>query len=251
MPGSPGFPEPHAMTPEFVSLLAAALAWMFVHLGIAGTPLRGRVVRVLGERGFRLAFSLLSVANIVWLGLAWGAAGPVRVLWQAPGWLALLCMLLLVPATILLVCALTMPNPTSVAGARALMSETPAVGILRVTRYPMLWAFALWAAAHLVVFGTLGGAVFTGAFLVVALAGMASLDAKYAARAPAQWARFAQATSVLPFVAIAQGRNRMVPAEIGAWRIVAGVLLWGALVALHPPVYGVHPWRHVAQAFGA
>lgn len=219
--------------------------------GIAGTALRGRVVRVLGERGFRAAFSLVSVANIVWLALAWGAAGPVRVLWQAPDWLVLLCMLLLVPAAILLVCALTVPNPTSVAGARALMSETPAVGILRVTRYPMLWAFALWAAAHLLVFGTLGGAIFTGAFLVVAIAGMASLDAKYAARAPGQWAAFARATSILPFAAIAQHRNRFAFAEVGAWRIVAGVLLWGVLVALHTPVYAVHPWRHVAQAFGA
>lgn len=234
------------MTPEFASLLAAAAVWIFVHLGIAGTRLRDRCVRALGERGFRAAFSLLSLATLVWLGRAWGAAGPVRVLWQAPDWLALLCIALLAPASVLLVGALTVPNPTSVAGARALQSATPAVGILRVTRYPMLWAFALWAAAHLVVLGTLGGAVFTGAILVVAVAGMASLDAKYARRAPGHWPGFAAVTSILPFAAIAGGRNRLVFAEIGLWRLGAGVLLWLALIALHPAVFGVTPWRYLA-----
>ena len=214
-------------------------------MGIAGTGLRDRLVRVLGERGFRGAFSLVSVANIVWLGLAYAAAGPVRVLWQVPGWLAVLCILLLAPASVLLVGSLTVPNPTSVAGARALMSETPAIGILRVTRYPMLWSFALWAAAHLIVIGTLGGAIFTGAFLVVAVAGMFSLDAKYARRAPAQWTAFADATSILPFAAISQGRNRFAFTEIGWWRIAVGLLLWFVLIALHPLVYDVNPWRYL------
>lgn len=235
------------MTPEFASLIAAAVVWVFVHIGIAGTALRGRVVQVLGERGFRGAFSLVSAANIVWLGLAWGAAGPVRMLWQAPDWLVVMCMLLMVPAVILLVGSVTVPNPTSVAGARALMSATPAVGILRVTRYPMLWSFALWAATHLIIIGTLGAAIFTGAFLVVAVAGMFSLDAKYAKRAPEQWAAFARVTSILPFAAIIQRRNHFAFVEIGLWRIAVGVLLWFALIALHPPVYDVNPWRYMAQ----
>ena len=133
------------MAPELASLIAAAVMWVFVHIGIAGTRLRDRCVRVLGERGFRGAFSVLSVANIVWLGLAYAAAGPVRVLWQAPGWLAVLCILLLAPASILLVGSLTVLNPTSVAGVHALLSKAPAIGILRVTRYPMLWSFATMA----------------------------------------------------------------------------------------------------------
>ncbi|WP_159017445.1 NnrU family protein [Cognatiluteimonas profundi] len=233
------------MTSQLVfSLIAAAIVWVFVHIGIAGTSLRGPIVRMLGERGFRAVFSLVSIVTIVWLASAWSAAGPIRVLWQAPGWLALLCMALMLPAVLLLVGALTTPNPTSVAGARALQSETPAKGVLRVTRYPMLWAFALWAATHLIVIGTLSGVIFTGAFLVTAIAGMPSLDAKYARRAPQQWAAFAGVTSILPFVAIAQRRNRFVFGEIGAWRIVLAIVLWIGLVAMHPPVFGVNPWRY-------
>lgn len=231
------------MSPELASLIAAAVVWVVVHIGIAGTGLRGSFVRMLGERGFRAAFSVVSVANLVWLGLAWGAAGPVRVLWHAPDGLVVVCMALLLPAALLLVGSLTTPNPTSLAGARALDSATPAVGVLRVTRYPMLWAFALWAATHGLIIGTLSAAIFTGAFLVVAIAGMFSLDRKYARRAPAQWPAFARATSILPFAAIAQRRNRFVFAEIGLWRLAVAALLWLALVALHRPVYAVNPWR--------
>lgn len=234
------------MTHELTSLIAAAAIWIFIHLAIAGTTLRDRVVARIGERGFRAAFALASLANIIWLGLAWGAAGPVRVLWRAPDWLVVLCMLLLIPAVILLVGALTTPNPTAVGGERALLSDNPTKGVVRVTRYPMLWAFALWAAAHMIIAGNLGAAIFTGAFLVVAIAGMFSLDAKYARRAPQQWAAFARATSILPFAAIGQGRNHFVFAEIGLWRIAVAVVLWFVLVALHPLAFAVNPWRYIA-----
>ena len=233
------------MTPELASLIAAASIWVFVHIGIAGTSLRDRLVRMMGSNGFRIAFSLASLAIIVWLGLAWSAAGPVRVLWHAPQWLVVLCMLALIPATILLVGSATTPNPTMVGGTRLLASDTPAKGMLRVTRHPMLWSFALWAATHLIIIGTLSAAIFTGAFLVVAVAGMFSLDAKVAKRAPEQWAGFARVTSILPFAAIGQRRNRFVFAEIGVWRIALGVLLWFALVALHPLVYAVNPWNYM------
>ena len=234
------------MTPELTSLIAAAAVWIFIHFAIAGTTIRDRLVARIGERGFRAAFALASLANIIWLGLAWGAAGPVRVLWRAPDWLVVLCMLLLIPAAILLVGALTTPNPTAVGGERALLSDNPTKGVVRITRYPMLWAFALWAATHMIIAGNLGAAIFTGAFLVVAIAGMFSLDAKYARRAPQQWTEFARVTSILPFAAIGQGRNHFVFAEIGLWRIAVAVVVWFVLVALHPLAFAVNPWRYIA-----
>jgi uncharacterized membrane protein len=234
------------MTHALASLIAAAIVWIFVHLGIAGTSLRRRLVARLGEQGFRAAFSIVSAIVLVWLGMSWGAAGPVRVLWQAPGWLVVCCMVLMVPAVILFVGSVTTPNPTMVGGHTALKSDTPAVGILRVTRYPMLWSFALWAATHLIFTGTLSGAIFTGAFLIVAVAGMSSLDAKYAKRVPERWAAFAKVTSILPFAAILQRRNHFAFAEIRLWRIAVAVVLWFVLIALHPLVFAVNPWRYFA-----
>ena len=83
--------------------------------------------------------------------------------------------------------------------------------------------------------------VFFGAFLVTALAGMPSIDAKLARRDPNTWQALSAATSIVPFVAIAQGRNRLVPHEIG-WRTPAiGAIAWIALLVLHPWLFGVAP----------
>ena len=227
----------------FSSLILAAIVWMLLHLGVSGSALRARIVDAIGVGPFRIAFSLASGAVIYWLASSYGRTGAVRVLWTSPHWLIVACMLLMLPALLLLVGSVTVRNPTMVGGKRALATNDAARGILRVVRHPMLWAFAIWAAAHLVMSGTLGGVVFFGAFLVVALAGMPSLDAKIGKRNSQGWATFVQATSNIPFAAIAQGRNRFVFAELGVWRIAIAVLAWFGLIALHPSLFGVPAWR--------
>ena len=42
----------------------------------------------------------------------------------------------------------------------------------------MLWSFAIWAAVHIIGNGDAAAIIFFGAFLVTALAGMPSIDAK-------------------------------------------------------------------------
>src|ERR687883_287202 len=73
-------------------------------------------------------------------------------------------------------------TPTAM-GGDALLGAEP-TGIQRVTRHPMLWSFAIWAAVHVIGNGDTASLVFFGAFLVTALAGMPSIDAKLARRAP-------------------------------------------------------------------
>lgn len=232
------------MTPAFDSLVAAAIGWVAVHIGVSGTRLRDRIVARTGEAAFRGLFVLASFALLGWLGWAFAAAGPVRVLWHAPRWLAVLMMLLMLPALLLFVGSLSTPNPTLVTGARALAAPNPATGVLRITRHPMLWAFAVWGLLHLVVLGTLSGVVLTGAIIVTALAGMPSLDAKYARRNPDRWPAFAAVTSRIPFVAIAQKRNHLAWSEIGWWRPLLAIVLWAGLIGLHPWAFGVDPARY-------
>jgi uncharacterized membrane protein len=215
-----------------------------VHIGVAGTRVRDALVARIGEGPFRGLFVVASFALLGWLAWSYGHAGPVRMLWVAPRWLAVLMMLLMLPALLLFVCSVSAPNPTSVAGKHALDAPDPAVGILRITRHPMLWAFALWGIVHLAVVGTASAAVLTGAVIVTAFAGMPSLDAKYARRNPQRWPGFASATSIIPFVAIAQGRNRFSLSGIGWWRPLLAVVLWVALIALHPWAFGVDPARY-------
>src|SRR5918912_150848 len=93
------------------------------------------------------------------------AAAPARRggLRMAPLMLAALLVLI---AFVLLVFGASADNPTSPAADRMKPGELPVRGITRITRHPMLWAFALWALAHLIVNGHLAGVLLFGAILV-------------------------------------------------------------------------------------
>ena len=231
------------MSAAFISLILAALAWIAVHIGVAGTRLRGVIVRAIGEGPFRGAFVIASFALIYWLVSSYHYAGEVQGLWAFAHWLRVICMLLMLPALVLFVGSVTVRNPTSVAGAKALAAAQPARGILRVTRHPMLWSFAIWAGVHLLMVGTVGGIVFFGAFLLTALAGMPSLDAKIARRDPQHWPAYARVTSIVPCVAIAQGRNRFDFAEYGWWRLGSALVLWYLIGGAHQWLFHIPVWN--------
>jgi uncharacterized membrane protein len=48
-------------------------------------------------------------------------------------------------------------------------------------------------------------------------------------------------TSILPFLAVVQGRTRLDLAGIGWWRPGLGLLVWIALYGAHPYYAGVWP----------
>ena len=215
-------------------LAFAALLWIGVHVGIAGTAMRARLVGRFGEKGFTIIFSVASVVSIALLVMAWQAA-PVVPLWDAPAWLGWLIVVLMLPAFWLFVASVATPNPTAVGGR---LAESGARGIQRITRHPMLWSFSIWAALHIVAKGNLSGVLFFGAFLVTSLIGMPSIDAKLAARQPLLWARLAPATSILPFGAILAGRNGLALDEIPRLVWIVGTLAWAAMLWLHPSIFG-------------
>ncbi len=224
-------------------LVLAALAWIGVHVGIAGTQVRRLIAARFGDVAFRAVFSLLSIISISALVSSYSLArrgGPV-VLWNAPAWVGWLLVAVMAPAFILLIASFVTPSPTTVGGERVLDREPR--GMLRVTRHPMLWAFTTWAGVHVIGNGDLASLLFFGAFGTTALVGMPSIDRKVASRDEAGWSRFAATTSILPFAAIAAGRNRLVPREIGWIVPAAGLALWLGLLVSHPWIFGVSPVR--------
>jgi uncharacterized membrane protein len=219
-------------------LIVAALVWIAIHLGLAGTRLRDAVVRRIGDGSFRVFFSVLSIVALLFLVRAWSTA-PGTLLWVAPKWLRWLLVLAMLPAFLLFVASVSGRNPTMI-GPRDGTVQPPG-GIIRVTRHPMLWSFAIWAGVHIAGNGDTAAIVFFGAFLVTALAGMPSIDAKLARRDSNTWQPLSAATSIVPFAAIVQGRNQFVPGEIG-WLIPAiAVVAWIVLLWAHPWLFGAAP----------
>lgn len=216
-------------------LVLMSLFWVGVHIGIAGTSVRAILAARIGDNGFRGLFSIVSIAAIVLLVMAWRAA-PHLLLWTTPEWFDGLVVILMLPAFLLFVASVATPNPTAVAGT---LGDAGPRGIQRITRHPMLWSFAFWAALHILAKGDLAAVLFFGAFLVTALAGMPSIDAKLAKRDPAMWGRLAPATSILPFGAVLAGRNRVEWGEIPLLVWILGPVAWLALAVLHPWLFGV------------
>ena len=223
---------------RMTSLLLAAATFLALHVVVSGTRLRDAIVGAIGDSLYRGLFALASLATIVWMARAYTAA-PGLLLWQAPRSLHWLAVLLGLPAALLVAVGLTTPNPTTT-GAEGLLAEgVPVRGIVRVTRHPFLGGVAIWALAHLLVNGDAASLVLFGTLLALALLGPRLIDTKRAHVYGERWAAFKEQTSVLPFAAIAAGRNRLVVSEIGTWRLLLGGVVYVALLAGHRWLIGV------------
>ena len=220
-------------------LLAAFSAFLLSHALPARPALRRPLAAALGERGYLLAYSLVSVAALAWLVAAAGRA-PHVALWDPAPWQAWAPNLAMPPACLLIASGLGAPNPLSF-GGRAAGFDPERPGIAGVARHPLLLALALWAGAHAVANGDLAHVSLFGAFAGFALLGMGIIDRrKRRLIGEDEWGRLAARTSAWPFAALVEGRWRP-SAPPGLGRLGAGLLLWLALLALHAPVVGVSP----------
>jgi tripartite-type tricarboxylate transporter receptor subunit TctC len=208
-------------------LVAATAAFLLTHF-VTSTPLRARLVGAMGEWPYRGLYSLVAFVTLGWMIWAYASA-PQEQLWSGYRDLPRVVM----PLVFILLACGYWRNPTMVGADKLLKSEHPARGIIRITRHPIMWAIMLWAAAHILARGDLRGAIFFGGFLVLAALGTILMDLRKS-RNP-DWPRFAAATSHVPFVAILQGRNRIVWREIGWLRPATGI-------AIFLLVFFVHPW---------
>lgn len=214
----------------------ATLVFLGTHF-VPSTPLRARLIAALGQ-GYLALYIAVAFVALGWMSYAYAKA-PFERLWQP--WRALPVWVMPI-AFILLACALMTPNPTAMRQERALRAAEAARGILRVTRHPLMWAFMLWAAVHILARADLASLIFFGGLLVVAAAGTVLIDRRKAATLGEDWRRFAAATSNVPFAAIFGGRNRLDLAEIGVLKPAVGIILFGVFFAIHPWLFGARPF---------
>jgi len=213
------------MTPTLMLALASA-AFLVTHF-VSSTPLRAALVAKIGEWPYVGLYSAAAFLTLGWMAWAFAQA-PRAALFSGFREISFVLMPI---AFVLLACGFGR-NPTLVGADKLLKSEEPARGMIRVTRHPIMWSFMLWAAAHILARGDVKALIFFGTFLLVAGIGTLAMDARK--RANPDWARFAAVTSHLPFVAIAQGRNRIAWREIGWTRPLIGLVAFFAVLSFHP-----------------
>ena len=208
------------------TLVAATLVFLATHF-VSSTPLRPAAIAAIGEWPYRAAYSLVALVTLAWMIWAYADA-PREPVFAGVRQIAYVLM----PLAFVLIACGYWRNPTMVGADKLLKSDDPARGMIRITRHPIMWGIILWAAAHILARGDLKSLIFFGAFIVLAALGTLTMDARK--RSNPDWPRFAAASSHIPFVAIAQGRNRIDWREIGWLRPAIGLAAFFVVLLFHP-----------------
>ena len=130
-------------------MILGLVLFLGVHTVTIKRDLRAGLIASWGEGGYKIGYALVSLAGlalIVWGFAHYRAAGLIE-LWTPPRALKHLTEALMLPAVILVVAAYLRGR------------------IYTTLKHPMLSGVKLWAVAHLLANGDLGGIILFGSFL--------------------------------------------------------------------------------------
>ena len=224
--------EPLTSLP-FLSLVAASIALVGTHFAMSH-PLRAPMVRLLGKTGFMVVYSLVSLAALAWIYLAFIAVPANAPLWGGYGDAVWIVASLVTLLAMVLFAGSLIGNPALPApGAEAAARAAPA-GVFRVTRHPMMWGFALWALAHLIAAPTPRTIVVALAVGALALVGSHLQDRKKEALMGDAWAQWEAKTSYWPKL------TRIFSAGLVPW--IGGIAIWLLATWWHALDAGVWRW---------
>ncbi len=218
-------------------LIVFCVLFPLTHIVLSHGAVRSGLITALrGVWPFRGLYSLVSFVTLGGaVAIYWGHRHLGPVLWEvSPLAERIVALPLMLAALVLLMLSLASPSPASM-----IPGKLEAHGIIRVTRHPMNMAFALFGIAHVVANGALGDVVFFGQFVVLGVLGPIHLDARMAREKGAAYVEFRRQTSVVPFAAIARGRNRFAADELAFPIFLVGVVAFVALAVFHGRLFGV------------
>ncbi|QFT76485.1 NnrU family protein [Erythrobacter sp. THAF29] len=222
------------MNEALLNLIAANAAFVGTHFAMSH-PLRAPLVKALGELGFQIAYTLVSIAILAWVYFAFKAMPPADLPRSGDiGWA--IATLLTIPAMVLFAGSLAgnpaLPTPQAEAQARAEPER-----VFKVTRHPMMWGFALWALSHIVIHYSLRTTITAFAMGVLALVGARLQDRKKEALMGDAWAEWESKTSFWP-------RWGALPGA-GAFPWATGLIFFVFFSWLHLPIGNVAAgiWR--------
>lgn len=225
------------MDQALAELIAAAVTFVGTHFALSH-PLRAPVVKALGERGFQALYSLVALASFAWMAMAFRKVPAYAVpLWDGTKPVAwALATLVMLVASVLLVGSFAgnpaLPDPR----ARDLARQKPR-GVFQITRHPMMWSFALWSAAHVLVSPVTRVIVLAAAIAFLALAGALLQDGKKKDQLGEAWTRWEDHTSYWPRL------GKLHRSGAVAW--IGGLALWLGACWAHVWAAGISAgiWR--------
>jgi uncharacterized membrane protein len=226
-------PAPDWWIPSHGIMLALLLGFALAHSGLAA--LRPRGERWLGARLYRVVFAAVSLpgalAAIAYFIRHRYDGAQLWQLQEVPGmeplvWgLSAVSFLFLYPATF---------NLAEVAAIQRPQEHFYATGVARITRHPQMVGQTLWCIAHTLWIGTSFAVVTSLGLIAHHLFGVWHGDRRWEQRHGDAFRAVKAQTSIVPFAAIADGRQQLRWREFlrPAYGVVLAVV-WGIWQA-HP-----------------
>ena len=208
---------------EYLLLAAASIMFVGSHF-LMSHPLRMHMVRKFSANGFLGIYSLVSFATFGWMLLEFGRAPKGDALWPASDAVWIAASVLTLVAAVLFSGSF-IRNPALPGVPDAMAGQAP-FGVFKATRHPMMWGFALWGVAHILVAPRIDNFIFAGSLVFLALVGSKAQEIKKRTLMGAQWDAWLRRThfAIKPVALFKVG--------IGPW--LAGIILWAAATWAHP-----------------
>lgn len=216
-------------------MLLLLLGFAGIHSGLASFRPIG--AKIIGERLYRVIFAFMSIPS-AGLTISYFIAhryDGLRNLWSIQGvpfvheavwFLTVVSFLLLYPATFDLPQVAAVKRPTLTIFER---------GVMRITRHPQLWGQILWCISHCLWIGSSFSIVASCGLISHHLFGVWNGDRRLNERFGETWEKYRERTSIIPFAAIRDGKQKIDPSEFGIGYL--GVLAFvTAAYASHPTV---------------
>lgn len=208
---------------DYLTLVAASLSFVGSHF-LMSHQLRAALVRRFGANGFMLAYSVVSLVTFVWMIFEFGRAPKAESFWPV-GDVVWIAASLLTLVSAVLFSGSFIRNPSLPGVPDALAAQAPS-GVFKVTRHPMMWGFALWGIAHILVAPRVDNFIFAGSLVFLALVGSKAQEIKKRNIKGGQWDAWLRRTHFM----VRPGALPKV--GVGPW--IAGTLIWAAATWAHP-----------------
>ena len=220
----------------YLGLIAASAGFVGSHFAMSHS-LRKWMVRTFGQNGFLGVYSIVSVLFLAMMIIAFRAIPAEAALWSAGDIFWTISSLLTLFSAVLFTGSLignpSLPSPASAELAMRLPS-----GVFKVTRHPMMWSFALWGVAHILIAPRLDILIFIGSIIFLALVGAWAQDTKKSNLMGVEWEMWLRRTSFFPRL------TGFFKVPILNW--IAGIVLWLAATWAHGyfavPTAGIFRW---------
>ena len=218
-------------------LIAGSVAFVGTHI-IMSHLLRTQLIGILGNMGYMIVYSLVSFATFGPAIYAYGKIPPEAPLWAAPYFMSVVCAFLMFMASVLFIGSQVKNPAMPMPGASEIAKKQPH-GVFKITRHPMMWSFAIWGSAHILVKPTTANLWLMGSVIILAIWGSLGQDRRKTREMGESWQHWQANTSFIPF-----GNGLVSP---GSGIIIVGIAFWMiASWAHHGLGYAmVPPWTNL------